>query len=95
MGDYISRKALFHAVEDYASTHPVMNDNELFTLFCSVPAADVRPVVRVRWKAKDFHTVPCSECGFDMDIMTVDDHVLNHANFCPNCGADMREENEG
>ena len=56
------------------------------------PSVDVRENKRGKWKAKDFHTVACSECGFDMDIMTVDDHVLNHANYCPNCGADMRED---
>ena len=57
-----------------------------------LPAADVRPVVRGRWAAANFHTVKCSICGFEMDIMTVDDHVLNHANYCTNCGADMRKE---
>lgn len=42
---YIEVGALFKTVEDYASTHSVMHDNELFALFCSVPAADVRPVI--------------------------------------------------
>ena len=56
--------------------------------------ANVRPVVRGKWEAIDFHTVKCSKCGFDMDIMEVSDHVLNHANFCPNCGASMANKNE-
>lgn len=56
-----------------------------------IPAADVRPVVRGKWIAIDFHSVKCSSCDFSMDIMKVDTHVLNHVNFCPNCGADMRE----
>lgn len=55
-----------------------------------VPAADVRPVVRGNWVAVDFHTVKCPICGFEMDIMKVNDHILNHANFCTNCGTDMR-----
>ena len=46
-------------------------------------AADVRPVRHGRWGVKN----ECSECGcqpwFERDI-----HTLN---FCPNCGADMRE----
>lgn len=50
----------------------------------SYPAADVRPVRHGRWGVKN----ECSECGcqpwFERDI-----HTLN---FCPNCGADMREE---
>lgn len=52
--EYIEREALFKTVEDYISTHPVMHDSELFALFCSVPAADVRPAVLCRdckhWK---------------------------------------------
>lgn len=56
-----------------------------------VPAADVRPVVHGHWVAVNFHTVKCPICGFEMDIMKVDDHILNHANFCTNCGTDMTE----
>lgn len=61
----------------------------------NILAADVRPVVRGNWVAADFHTVKCTICGFEMDIMKVDDHILNHANFCPNCGADMRGNRDG
>jgi anaerobic ribonucleoside-triphosphate reductase len=57
----------------------------------------VRPVVRGKWKKrmeenetpyyKSFTPIwPCSECGTEYDpslCMTI--------NFCPNCGADMRE----
>ena len=60
--------------------------------------ADVRPVVRGKWKKrmeeketpyyKSFTPIwSCSECGTEYDpsfCMTI--------NFCPNCGADMREE---
>jgi hypothetical protein len=52
----------------------------------SIPAADVRPVVRGKWNPN----VPprdlrprCSVCGELQPQKT---------NFCPNCGADMREE---
>lgn len=34
------------------------------------------------WYAREYR---CSECG---------DTMLGEANFCPNCGADMREEAE-
>lgn len=47
-------------------------------------AADVRPVKRGKWRTSkyDAFNVRCSECG----------HVSgNFWNFCPNCGADMRE----
>lgn len=92
MSDYISREALFHSVEDYASTHPVMNDNELFALFCSVPAADVRPVVRAEFvRCGDGKGVPymCSHCGRTTPANMVE---IWGVNFCPNCGAEMEEQ---
>ena len=48
-------------------------------------AADVRPVVRGRWE--NFRGKPrCSRCK----AVWPEDYY-DH-NFCPNCGADMREE---
>lgn len=84
---YIEREELFKTVEDYASTHPVMHDSELFALFCSVHAADVRTVVIAAWKRIDFkpygHDYECSACGWKNDMPT---------HFCPNCGAKMEEK---
>ena len=56
-----------------------------------IPAADVRPVVRGKWiQDCDYH-FRCSACG---DRLTVSNgHPLDVANgwsYCPNCGADMR-----
>ena len=51
------------------------------------PAADVRPVVRGKWVQGDMPTYggyKCSVCGANT--------VQYKAYFCPNCGADMREE---
>lgn len=55
-------------------------------------SADVRPVVRGRWiKCVGENGVTsacrCSLCGFE-------DNRFSVFNFCPNCGADMREEGE-
>jgi len=64
-------------------------------------SADVRPVVRGQWEPK-MHTMisgelthvkdewygevyVCDQCGFEM---------IGTENFCPNCGADMKEEGE-
>ena len=48
---------------------------------------DVRPVVRGKWTRIDYephgHDYKCSACGWKNDMPT---------HFCPNCGADMREE---
>lgn len=46
-------------------------------------AADVRPVVRGKW-IRNGWSLRCSECGHDMPFSV--------RNFCPSCGADMREE---
>lgn len=42
-------------------------------------------VRRGRWKSKGLASLVCSRCGY------VDDWKL-YNNFCPGCGADMREE---
>jgi hypothetical protein len=61
-------------------------------LLKTVPAADVRPVVRGKWiydcertmgdgwTYKQYH---CSVCGWQM--------IGGIHNYCPNCNADMRE----
>ena len=55
---------------------------------------DVRPVVRGKWKYRGqqviddlFPTYACSVCH---DVIPAD--WRRKCNFCPNCGADMREE---
>ena len=49
----------------------------------SIPAADVRPVVRGRWEYNPGDNIPyCSECMMPQD---------SECNFCPNCGAMMEE----
>lgn len=56
----------------------------------SIPASNVRPVVRGKWLHKeitaDFHVV--GQCSVCKERRRID-------NFCPNCGADMREANDG
>ena len=52
-----------------------------------IHAADVRLVVRGKWLSYSDPIIPdltcyCSKCGSTNERM---------ANFCPNCGADMRE----
>lgn len=61
----------------------------------SIPAADVRPAVRGMWTDK--RTIEhdgewyCTACGKEITIYMGADREDRYA-FCPNCGADMREE---
>jgi len=49
-----------------------------------------KQMVHGKWETISYHEIRCSECGFRVDIMKVDNEVLNHFSFCPNCGTDMR-----
>lgn len=61
----------------------------------SIPAADVRPVVRAHWT--DHRTIEhdgewyCSACGKEITIYMGADRPDRYR-FCPNCGADMRKD---
>lgn len=48
----------------------------------NIPPSPSRP--KGRWKTIAFLTVECSECHAQI-------HELEYGNFCPNCGADMRQ----
>ena len=58
----------------------------------NIPAADVRPAVRGRWiKHNATHVQKGGmylECSCCHEYITVLGHVFD---YCPNCGADMRE----
>ena len=64
----------------------------------AIPAADVRPVVRGRW-VKIYEdgepTVIQHQIGvFCSKCKSMPKDKFTESFFCPNCGADMREENE-
>ena len=50
----------------------------------TIPAADVRPVVRGEWELVDDVLWLCSKCHY----------AHGRSNFCPNCGADMRNADD-
>ena len=79
MAEYIERKAVLEAAKKshlYFDIKPIIN---------SIPAADVREVVRASWGNPNPYTAQCTNCGMLF-------WKGYPANFCPNCGADMREE---
>ena len=88
MTDYISRDA---ALRDW----PLCDEPaDAYQYIRSYPAADVRPVVRGKWIKMTGMMPPectghyeCSLCGWHGRHSSIE----REFNFCPNCGADMRE----
>lgn len=88
MGDYIEREGLLDeisAARDNGGMGAIVAGT-LTRYIKRAPAADVRPVVRGRWLHEtEIEGHACGECSACHKIRVID-------NFCPNCGADMREE---
>ena len=107
MKEYIEREALLDAISDWLmkAAHPEnmssYNDGEraayrtAMSEIANLPAADVRPVVRGKWKVslhKTYYDVSCSVCGINSFFQVDEKDSVSYANYCPNCGADMRAE---
>ena len=99
MDEYISRLAVLRAVfnEGYVNELDLgyMPHNKAFReIIEQIPAADVRPVVRGEWVEIPPKPFVCSKCGKGVALfgiyVTPDDTWA----FCPNCGADMRKEDD-
>lgn len=97
MSDYISRELSLKRLDSYAKG---IDETDTFgamlrAIISDIPAADVRPVVRGRWERMSDNDVfgdihcKCSACGEDW---WQGPGWFRRANFCPICGADMREE---
>lgn len=95
MSDYISREAALTELCRGCSLHSNKPDFFCGETSCgkynrikAIPAADVREVVRGKWKPiKPYNNTymgfECSECGAQFQGIHMD-------NFCGNCGAEMR-----
>ena len=86
MAEYIEREKLPQEVSaDGMSDNAVAfaaGYNTCLEHVKSIPAADARPVVRGKWIKIKYRSI-CRDCSF---------RGFASWNFCPNCGADMREE---
>ena len=85
MAEYIDRQAVLDEldedIEEFVECDYALKTAKKYIK--KIPPADVRPVVRGRWKTTSIY-IKCLECGKWF--------MLIPQNFCPNCGADMREE---
>lgn len=91
---YIELDVVIEAFDDPAveRNYGDVDPDSVIRVIETIPAADVRPVVRGKWVRKveidgvlKREYFVCSECG--------QTRMLNFHNFCPNCGADMRGNN--
>jgi len=103
MAEYIEREAAINSITKIISKSDMPEDwskgmfAAMSTLY-RIPAADVRPVVRGKWKVsahKTYYDVSCSVCGINSFFQVDEKDSVSYANYCPNCGADMREEQDG
>lgn len=60
-------------------------DTAISCISTEVPAADVRPVVHGKWENTGSDVWKCSICCYGVMPWNAG------MNYCPNCGADMRE----
>ena len=91
MKEYIEREAVNALIEAECSPKVAAFLNHAID---NIPAADVRPVVRGKWKVsvhKTYYDVSCSVCGINSFFQVDEKDSVSYANFCPNCGADMRK----
>ena len=93
MSDLISRQAAIEAIKEEwdgcCSEYPATQ-----IIYDTTEAIERLPIIQPKrgtwidtgsneeWYAREYR---CSECG---------DTMLGDANFCPNCGADMRQKGE-
>jgi len=108
MTDHIEREAALAVVAQWLESVFGIRESDgtttVYKRMRAIPAADVRPVVRGRWLQGDAypHHVYCSNCyctyipndRWQIWVDKCGDGGLPR-DYCPNCGADMREEDEG
>jgi hypothetical protein len=103
MKEYIEREAAIEAIKNLYPGIPLVKRNmerwhsenkayfECESAIEKLPAADVRPVVKAEWVYTDRSRLVCSNCGNPVAFALKEDG-WHHGDYCPNCGADMREE---
>lgn len=94
MRECVEKQALKSQLKLEADCGHVSTIQDVFDIIDFIPAADVRPVVRGRWEwhgpCRDSNGKFWATCSACRERQRLGDFQR----FCPNCGADMRPENE-
>lgn len=103
MDEYISRKWISNAIHNFfcGIKHSV-TEEDIQAYISATPSADVRENIHGHWiehkeYCKNLGVKPsglgafkwCSRCNCGIDVR---EWHINDYNYCPNCGADMRED---
>ena len=89
MSEYISKEELKDYLEKNISFGGTEKKFRFYDIIDSLPPADVRPNIHGHWE--DGNNI-CPKCGEDkFKGLEADIYADWQPNFCPNCGADMRE----
>ena len=90
--DYISREAAIWEADEEIKRRVTVGRYAAESIkrrIEAIPAADVKPVVRGRWKRDSRRNIICSVCG-DKPFFSNSKYL----NYCPNCGASMEVEHD-
>lgn len=89
MAEYIEREALLKAISKVVESPLIEWDTVgVVGLVANQPAADVAPVRRGHWIKRGY---ACGEAEFECSHCHEIEWRANETDYCPNCGADMRE----
>ena len=89
MAEYIEREALLEAISKIGGSPLSEWDTVVVvSLVANQPAADVAPVRRGHWIKRGY---ACGEAEFECSHCHEIEWRANETDYCPNCGADMRE----
>ena len=91
MAEYIERETAIAWFMPYAHAGESIDADVVISDIKGMKAADVAPVRHGRWETNSDRpdSLICSICKCGFDMWKHDPH-----NYCPNCGADMRGEEE-
>ena len=86
MAEYISREDALKIADEFYD-HPI-GKGIAKSIFC-LPAADVVERKKGKWELEpEYGWYICSACRDEVTVKS------GRTNFCPNCGADMRGEDD-
>ena len=94
MSRYIDAEILLDAMRHITlgETDVARSEMKIVHYICHMPHIDdVRENVRGEWLSGDCMGASCSKCGEYFSFRTFSE--VHNFNFCPNCGADMRGDN--